>query len=61
MVSHVDGYPTTTLAGLQMNTLADGFFHVATWFLVLAGSIAAIIAWRQGRLAPTGASISGWS
>ena len=52
MVSDVEGYPVTTLAGLEVNTLADGFFHAATWLLVLGGSIVTISAWRQGRLAP---------
>src|SRR4051795_4946597 len=28
-------YPTNTVAGLEVNTLADGLFHIATWFLVL--------------------------
>lgn len=65
MVSHVDGYPTNTVAGLEVNTLADGFFHVLTWILVLAGSIAAIAAWRRGRLAPSwsfhfGLVLAGW-
>jgi uncharacterized membrane protein len=65
MVSHVEDYPTTTVAGLEMNTLADGFFHLATWFLVLAGSITALSAWRQGRLAPSwsfhfGLVLMGW-
>ena len=65
MVSHVEDYPMTTLAGLEVNTLADGFFHMATWFFVLGGSIAAIIAWRQGRLAPNwsfhfGLVLAGW-
>jgi len=65
MVSHVDGYPTDTVAGLEVNTLADGFFHLATWFLVLAGSITAISAWRSGRLAPSwsfhfGLVLAGW-
>jgi uncharacterized membrane protein len=31
------GHPMDTVAGLQVNTLADGFFHVATWLCVLAG------------------------
>src|SRR5690606_7722468 len=53
MVSHVEEYPPDTLAGLEVNVLADGFFHVATWFFVLGGSIAAISAWRRGRLAPS--------
>ena len=65
MVSHVEDYPTTSVAGLEVNTLADGFFHLATWFLVLAGSITALSAWRQGRLAPSwsfhfGLVLMGW-
>jgi uncharacterized membrane protein len=65
MVSNVDRYPTTTLAGLQVNTMADGFFHLVTWALVFAGSVATILAWRQGRLAPSwgfhfGLVLVGW-
>lgn len=65
MVSHVDRYPTDTVAGLEVNTLADGFFHVATWFLVLGGSLTAIKAWREGRWAPSwsfqlGLVLAGW-
>ena len=65
MVSHVERYPVTTVAGLEVNTLADGLFHLATWFLVLAGSVTAIIAWRQGRIAPNwrfhfGLVLVGW-
>ncbi|GAA0978324.1 hypothetical protein ENKNEFLB_02807 [Nocardioides aquaticus] len=65
MVSDVDGYPTTTVAGLEANTLADGFFHVATWLFLLAASLLAIRAWQQGRLAPTwrfhlGLVAAGW-
>jgi uncharacterized membrane protein len=37
MVSHVDDYPTTTVAGLEANTLADGLFHAATYLFTLAG------------------------
>src|SRR4051794_30181445 len=29
-------YPVDTVAGLRMNTLADGAFHVVTWLAVLA-------------------------
>jgi uncharacterized membrane protein len=58
-------YPTDTVAGLEVNTLADGLFHIATWFLVLAASIAALVAWRSGRRAPTwrfhfGLVLAGW-
>src|SRR4051794_23484137 len=65
MLSDVPGDSVDTLAGLKVNTFADGLFHVATWFFVLAGSIAAIVSWRQGRLAPTwsfhfGLVLTGW-
>lgn len=65
MVSNVAAYPTTTVAGLEVNTLADGFFHVVTWFFVLAASILTLVSWRQGRLAPNwsfhfGLVIAGW-
>ncbi len=65
MVSDVENYPVTTVAGLEANTLGDGFFHLATWFLVLAASITAILSWRKGRLAPTwsfhiGLVLAGW-
>lgn len=65
MVSHVEDYPVTTVAGLEVNTLADGFFHLATWLFVLAGSITTIVSWRQGRRAPNwsfhfGLVLAGW-
>jgi uncharacterized membrane protein len=65
MVSHVEGYPATTVAGLEVNTLADGFFHLATWLCVLAASITALVSWRAGRLAPSwsfhfGLVLAGW-
>jgi uncharacterized membrane protein len=54
-----------TLAGLEVNTVADGFFHLGTWLLVVAASITSISAWRQGRLAPNvsfhgGLLLAGW-
>ena len=57
--------PPTTLAGLEINTVADGFFHLAAWVLVVAASITSIMAWRQGRLAPNfsfhlGLVLAGW-
>ncbi|WP_006246459.1 DUF2243 domain-containing protein [Mycolicibacterium tusciae] len=65
MVSHVDDYPTDTLAGLEVNTVADGFFHVVTWLLVWAGTTMTVVSWRQGRLAPNwpfhfGLLLMGW-
>lgn len=65
MISSVPGSPVTTVAGLEANTLADGFFHVLTWVLVLAGSLATVSAWRADRIAPTwsfhlGLLLAGW-
>jgi uncharacterized membrane protein len=65
MVSDVGDHPMTTLSGLEANTVADGFFHVATWILVLAGSVTTLVQWRQGRLAPSwsfhvGSLLLGW-
>ncbi len=65
MVSDVPKYPVTTVAGLEMNTLADGLFHVATWVLVLLASLTTLVAWRRGRLAPNwsfhlGLVLAGW-
>ncbi|MCL3817974.1 DUF2243 domain-containing protein [Aeromicrobium wangtongii] len=63
MLSHEESMKT--VAGLEVNTLADGFFHAATWIFVLAGSIAMLISWRQGRLSPNlpfhlGLLLTGW-
>ncbi len=65
MVSHVEAYPVTTVAGLEVNTLADGFFHLVMWVLVLAAFVATLRSWRQGRLAPSwsfhlGLAVAGW-
>jgi uncharacterized membrane protein len=54
-----------TVGGLEDNTLADGFFHAATWAFVLAGTILATRAWQQRELAPPwrthlGALLVGW-
>lgn len=54
-----------TLAGLEVNTMADGFFHVLTWFVVAGASIVTLAQWRQGRLAPSwrfhlGGVLAGW-
>jgi uncharacterized membrane protein len=34
---NIGPYPVTTVDGLQMNTLWDGFFHTFTWLAVLMG------------------------
>jgi uncharacterized membrane protein len=65
MVSHVDDYPVTTVAGLEVNTLADGIFHLGAWVLVVAGMVSVIAAWQRDRLAPSwrfhlGLLLTGW-
>jgi len=65
MVSDVDDHPPTTLAGLEANTTADGFFHLATWLLVVVASVLTMVMWRQGRIAPSwsfqlGLVLAGW-
>jgi uncharacterized membrane protein len=41
------GYPATTVAGLEINTLADGLFHLGTYLLTAAGLVCL---WRAGQL-----------
>ena len=41
--------PWSRVAGLGVNTPAGGFFHLATWVHVLAGTAATVKAWRDGR------------
>jgi uncharacterized membrane protein len=48
-----------TLAGLELNVVADGFFHVVTWLLVMAGSIMAWCHGAKGALRPHGRFTSG--
>jgi uncharacterized membrane protein len=57
--------PASTVGGLEDNTLADGFFHLGTWVVVMAGTIVAIRAWQRGELAPPwrshlGGLLAGW-
>ncbi|MDP3966771.1 MAG: DUF2243 domain-containing protein [Nocardioides sp.] len=60
MVSAVPAYPVDTVAGLEANTLADGFFHVATWFFVVGGALAALHAWRPGPRRAELGLVVGW-
>lgn len=45
MLSSEGGYPTTTVAGLEVNTLWDGIFHAATWVMTVLGLA---LLWRAG-------------
>ena len=39
MVSAAEGYPATTVQGLEVNTLWDGLFHAVAYLFVLAGLV----------------------
>jgi len=59
------GEPASTVAGLEANTLADGFFHLVSWLLVTVASLMTVKAWKCGRLAPPwrahlGLMLAGW-
>jgi uncharacterized membrane protein len=59
------GQPSTTVAGLEANTLADGLFHVATWICVAVATTMLVRAWQRGGLAPPwrthfGLLLAGW-
>jgi uncharacterized membrane protein len=60
MLTSEGSYPTTTVAGLETNTLWDGIFHAATWVAVVAGLW---ILWRRTedwRWAISGRAFVGW-
>jgi uncharacterized membrane protein len=59
------GEPMDTVAGLEANTLVDGFFHLATWMFVAVGAGLMVRAWQRGELAPpwrahVGLLLVGW-
>jgi uncharacterized membrane protein len=59
------GEPMDTVAGLETNTLVDGFFHLATWVLVVAAMLLTVRAWQLRQLAPPwrthlGLLLGGW-
>jgi uncharacterized membrane protein len=47
MLSDHGDYPVTTVAGLEINTLWDGLFHVTTYIAVVAGLA---LLWRASRM-----------
>jgi uncharacterized membrane protein len=60
MLSAEGSYPTTTVAGLETNTLWDGIFHAATWVAVVVGIY---MIWRRTtiwRWATSGRAFVGW-
>jgi len=65
MVTSTKGGSFDTIAGLERNTLVDGFFHLATWVLVITATTMMFRSWRAGRPAPpprvhVGLILVGW-
>jgi uncharacterized membrane protein len=65
MLTDTGDHPTTTVAGLEDNTLADGFFHLATWLCVATATLLIVRGWQRGELAPPwrvhiGMLLAGW-
>ena len=65
MLTDTGEHPAGTLVGLEDNTLADGFFHLATWVLIAVAFALAVRAWQRGELAPPwrghlGMLLAGW-
>ena len=59
------GEPTTTVAGLEANTLVDGLFHLSTWVLVAVAMLLTVRAWQRRDPAPPwrtwlGMVLAGW-
>jgi len=57
-------YPTDNLANLELNTLADGLFHLSMWFVTVLG-VAIVLAGARRSRPPevpvvVGASLLGW-
>jgi uncharacterized membrane protein len=52
MLTDTGDHPMTTVAGLEANTLADGFFHLATWLFVVTAMVLTLRAWQRRELAP---------
>jgi uncharacterized membrane protein len=65
MLTDTGDHPSTTVVGLEDNTLADGFFHLATWFFVVTAMVLMLRAWQRRELAPPwrahfGMLLAGW-
>lgn len=46
LLSTTDAFGEQTLANMQVNTMADGFFHLVTWLFVAVG---VAVLWRTAR------------
>jgi uncharacterized membrane protein len=60
MLSSQGRFPTTTVAGLQINTLWDGLFHAATYVVTVAGLLLLWSAARQPQPQWSTTLLIGW-
>lgn len=60
MLSSQGSYPTTTLEGLEMNTLWDGLFHAATYAILATGLILLATKAPAGTLPTSSRHLAGW-
>lgn len=60
MLSETDEYGGGTLGDLEVNVMADGVFHAATWVLVAAGLAMLWRVARAGALRHTWRGLVGW-
>jgi uncharacterized membrane protein len=65
MLTDTGDHPMSTVAGLEANTLADGFFHLATWVFVFVATLMTVRLWQRRALAPPwrahfGMLLAGW-
>src|SRR4051794_10708950 len=65
MLTATASHPATTVAGLEANTLADGFFPLARGLFVVTAMVLTLRAWQRGELAPpwsvhSGMLLAGW-
>ena len=64
MLTGTSDHPSTTVAGLEANTLWDGLFHVSTWLAAFAGLLLVTGAMRAGHRAAArrllGLLLIGW-
>ena len=59
MLTSQGGYPSTTVAGLEVNTLWDGLFHASMWLLTLGGLWLLFDGARRGEVRITAAQFAG--
>jgi uncharacterized membrane protein len=65
VLSDTEEHPTTSVAGLEGNTVADGAFHMLTWLVLVVAMVLTVRAWQRRELAPPwrmhlGLLLAGW-